>query len=190
MDAVLDYWRSGQGLGHITPAGIEWPEGEYFAALLGGFLHGERVVEIGCGPGRLAACFPPDLYVGLDICPQAVEAAQGRRPGHDFRVIDGADPLPEGDTALCHTVLLHVPDDALPVLLAKLGGFRRVVVGEILGRHWRRPGNPPVFNREIEEYQAAFLAAGFALRSSILLPYHRYKDAHLTLMDFRRREDA
>ena len=170
--------------------GVEWPEGEYFSSLLSGFLHGDRVVEIGCGPGRLAKCFPPETYVGLDICPQAVELARERHPQHDFRVIDWSEPLPEGDTALFHTVLLHVPDEALPAMLAKLGGFQRVVVGEILGRKWRRPGNPPVFNREIEEYSTAFQDAGFALRSSLILPYVRYKDTHLTLMDFRRSDPA
>lgn len=188
--AVLEYWRSGSGMGHITPGGIKWPEGGHFAALLGGLLADERVVEIGCGPGRLASCLPADAYVGLDICPQALELARERHPRHDFRLVDWErePPLPEGTAALFHTVLLHVPDEVLPELLAELGGFQRVIVGEILGRKWRRPGNPPVFNREIEEYQAAFAEAGFALRSSMILPYVRYKDTHLTLMDFRRTE--
>jgi SAM-dependent methyltransferase len=188
VDAALEYWRSGQGLGNITPGGMEWPEGPYFASTLSGFLYEGGVVEVGCGTGRLATCFPSDAYIGLDLCPQVVAMARERCPRHDFRVIAWDDPLPEGDTALFHTVLLHIPDELLPTLLAKLGGFRRVVVGEILGRKWRRPGNPPVFNRELEEYREAFAAAGFLYRSAMLFTYSRYPDTHLSLMDFRRSE--
>ena len=185
-DPVLDYWRSGKGLEHITPPGTTWPEGEGFPLFLANLLVGEEVMEVGCGVGRLASALPPDSYVGVDVSRGAVELARERCPAHDFRLMAPEDDLPAGSAALLHTVLLHVTDEALPSLVARLSGFGRIVVGEIMGRHWRRPGNPPVFNRELADYEEAFEVAGFRLLTTYAISYPRYKDTFLTVADFRK----
>ncbi|MGM0927534.1 MAG: class I SAM-dependent methyltransferase [Pseudomonadota bacterium] len=142
-----DYWRGNAQLAHITPRGQRFPEVGLFAALRQACTG--SVFELGCGDGRLAPAFAPEAYVGMDINPAALARARQANPAHRFTT----DWQP-ADTVLAYTVLLHVPDDDLPALLARMAGYRRVVIGEILGRRWRTPGVPPVFNREREEYEA------------------------------------
>jgi SAM-dependent methyltransferase len=182
--SAFDYWRSGRGLGNITPAGKQWPEGEGFPIFLSNEFRDLRVVEFGCGVGRLAGCFDPEMYVGVDICPDAIAIARRDNPKHVFKLLDGG--LPAGDVLLCHTVLLHVPDDELPATLEQFH-HETVVVSEVMGRAWRRDGLPPVYNREQGDYRAAFLAAGYELDDVILRPYEHYRNTNLTVLFFGRR---
>jgi SAM-dependent methyltransferase len=73
-----------------------------------------RVLEVGCGPGELAARFKEELgadVAAIDISPRMVELARGR--GVDARVGDVLD-LPfaaaEFDCAVAAWMLYHVPD--------------------------------------------------------------------------------
>jgi SAM-dependent methyltransferase len=73
-----------------------------------------RVLEVGCGPGELAARIKDELgadVVAVDISPRMVELARGR--GVDARVGDVVD-LPfasaEFDCAVAAWMLYHVPD--------------------------------------------------------------------------------
>lgn len=182
------YWASGRGLGNITPAGKLWPEGESFPGILAETFRGLRTVEFGCGVGRLAQCFDPKLYVGVDICPDAVAIARRNNPQHEFWDADHPQ-MPDGDILLAHTVLLHIPDDELPRWAAAFQ-YPRVVVSEILGRKWRRPGNPPVFNREADEYVSVFADAGYMLGAVRHVPYPHYRDTDLTMLTFARAGDA
>jgi SAM-dependent methyltransferase len=140
-----DYWKGNVNLQHITPPGEDMPEVDLFAALR--VACRGTVFEFGCGYGRLAPCFRPDMYTGMDINPSALVAAKDRNPGHVF-VEDWA----EADTVLAHTVLLHIPDDEIQSVIDRMKGYKRIVIGEIMGRSWRRGGNPPVFNREVSDY--------------------------------------
>jgi hypothetical protein len=45
-----------------------------------------------------------------------------------------------------------VPDDEIESVIDLAKGYKHIVIGEIMGREWRRPGNPPVFNRDAQEY--------------------------------------
>lgn len=103
-------------------------------------------------------------------------------PSHRFVAVDCDDDLPRAEVTLAHTVLLHVPDDALAGVIARFTS-PRVIVSEILGRHWRRAGDPPVFNREAEEYVSAF-APRYRLAARLEWPYPHYRDTDLTLMEF------
>lgn len=84
------------------------------------------------------------------------------------------------DTWLAHTVLLHVPDDEIGPLLARTAPYARIVIGEVMGRKWRRPGDPPVFNREASEYVEL---SGRQLVDTIAVPYPRY-GCDLTVLVF------
>lgn len=141
-----EYWQNNQSLQNITPAGIEFPEIGLPAAVKEACTG--SVFEFGCGYGRLAGFFDPDWYYGYDINPAAIEAARKRNPAHSF-----GSEMRGAYTFLAYTVLLHVPDDEIEAVIeAAKADYQRIVIGEIMGREWRRPGNPPVFNRGAEEY--------------------------------------
>lgn len=181
----FDYWKSGQGLDHITPPSNKWPEGEGFDTLVAQQFFLQPTVEFGCGVGRLSRCFHPELYLGVDICENAIETARAANPNHKFEVIGPRKVIDYGYCLFAHTVLLHIPDDEL---LPTIGRFRqeRVIVSEILGREWRREGNPPVFNRGLMDYEAAFRSVGYKLHRVQFHPYPHYKGTDLEILEFHK----
>lgn len=183
------YWSEAASPRPCTPGGAAWPEGEDFPAWIGARVGSDgRLVDFGCGIGRLAGGFAPGRYLGLDISPMAVAAARAAWPDHRFETMLPGEVVPEAEVALCHTVLLHVDDVALAATVASLAACRRVVVCEILGRRWRRDGLPPVFNREVEDYQAAF--APRPLVAVAERHYPRYGGAVLSALTFGPSPDA
>jgi SAM-dependent methyltransferase len=92
------------------------------------------VADIGCGPGHVTAHLD-DLGVeafGIDLSPGMIEVARRDHPRLRFEVgsmtdLDLADSSVAG--VLAWWSLIHVPDEAIPVVL---GHFRRVL----------RPGGP------------------------------------------------
>lgn len=132
------------------------------------------VFEFGCGDGRLSSAFHPERYSGFDINPTALLAAQKANPTH--RYVIGWAPA---DTFLAHTVLLHIPDDEIGAVLERAKAYDRIVIGEVMGRHWRRPGNPPAFNREASEYIEMIGREP----DVIPIPYPRYR-CDLTMLVF------
>jgi SAM-dependent methyltransferase len=77
-----------------------------------------RVLEIGCGPGQLAA-FLLDQgvreYTGLDFSPKAIAIARQNAPAGRFVVGDARSPEIHGqvqhDALLCTEVLEHIEED-------------------------------------------------------------------------------
>ena len=138
---------------------------------------------MGCGTGRLCEAFPPDQYVGIDISEAALASARWNHRGYRFELPDGQI----GDTALLYTVLLHIADDDLADFVAAIPA-RRVVVAEVMGRAWRREGNPPVYNREPAEYEAAF--SDRALVEVVERPYLHYPDTTIAFMVFDDKLDS
>lgn len=183
MSRPIDYWKSGEGLPHITPPGNPTPESPQWAELLQSLLFGQDVIEFGCGTGRLAPLFSKRRYVGVDICEKAIEQAKAAHHGYEFRLVDETAPIEGGFALFAHTVLLHVPDDELS---ATIGRFRQkhVVVSEMLGTKWRRAGNPPVFNRGIMDYEAAFRTAGYSLKRVLFAPYPHYEGEDVGVLQF------
>lgn len=158
-----DYWRNNAELRHLTPVDNRYPEIGLFDALRQACTG--SVFELGCGDGRLAPAFAPEAYVGMDINFTALARARKDNPAHRFTT-----RWEPADTVLAYTVLLHVPDDDLAEIMARLRAYPRIVIGEIMGRHWRTPGEPPVFNRERSEYEAYLGPA----RKVIRVPYPHY----------------
>lgn len=159
-----EYWKSNSKLEHITPPGERFPEKGLFDALKQSVKG--SVFEFGCGDGRLAPAFDPTLYHGYDINQYAIDAARVNNPKHKF----GLD-IVASDTVLAYTVLLHIPDDQIQSVIDTFKRYERIVIGEIMGRQWRRSGNPPVFNRDIEEY---IEMVGRSEYSVIKVPCPRY----------------
>jgi SAM-dependent methyltransferase len=52
---------------------------------------GQRVVDLGCGTGRLLAALEPAHGVGIDFSPAMIDEARARHPGLEFRVGDVED---------------------------------------------------------------------------------------------------
>ena len=105
------------------------------------------------------------------------------------------DSYPQADVRLGYTVLLHIDDDCIGDFIENLcEGTDTVVVAEIMERKWRRSGNPPVFNREADEYITLFEKCGFEKDYYNEKPYERYKDhrlgpTNITFLRFKKRVD-
>lgn len=90
-----------------------------------------RVLEVGCGPGDLAARLFEDQsvrYVGIDLGPEEVAAAKERCPGFEFRVASAESlPFDEGsfDFVVACEVLEHLEDPRRALAeMARVGGPR------------------------------------------------------------------
>ncbi len=77
-----------------------------------------RVLEIGCGPGQLAAMLLEqgvEEYVGLDFSPTAIAMARENAPGGRFYVGDARTTQlhseVEHEVVICTEVLEHIEDD-------------------------------------------------------------------------------
>lgn len=176
---TAEFWKR-EGLRHITPAGKENPEGWDVWSFLGSLARGS-VLEIGCGYGRLCKAFSPDEYLGTDVNEKALEKARERFPEYVFEAYAGQS----ADTALLYTVLLHISDDDLSEFIEGINADR-VIVAEVMGRKWRRAGNPPVFNREPQEYIDAFAEYGFECVDTYGKPYAHYQGTCITFLVFER----
>lgn len=79
-------------------------------------------LDLGCGTGEFAACFPANSYIGIDPCPEYIHFATHHRPGH-FAVSDGTMLACESqrfDAALVLGVLHHLPDATAQALISEL----------------------------------------------------------------------
>ncbi len=187
------FWKQDQ-LANIIPQNEElgaFPEGwdvrPHLWELLRIHLQ-RRVVEVGCGYGRLCQAFPTDFYLGVDINPEAVEQAGRLHPGYEFQTIDFCDEYPRADAIMAYTVLLHIDDDTIGSMLERICRSTDVVlIAEIMGKaRWRRGGNPPVFNRDAEEYVDLMREQGFFLTCQEERPYKHYPDTNITFLKFER----
>lgn len=186
-----------EGTKHIKPErGHEYPEGFDVGAILRTAIGDSfPVLEIGCGVGRIARLFQPEEYLGVDVNPSAIRQARSALSNHNIRLIDNGMKYPDAACALFYTVLLHVSDTSLPSILSNVLAFDKVVIAEVMDTRWRREGDPPVFNRDPEQYILLMQAHGYQLTNVSKTPYLRYdkppfnigKDSRLTALSFERR---
>ncbi|MCG7402260.1 MULTISPECIES: class I SAM-dependent methyltransferase [Caballeronia] len=186
-----------EGKAHIKPeTGFSYPEGFDVARALHDAVGGAvPVLEIGCGVGRIASLFDANEYVGVDVNPNALKQARETLPGHRLKIHDAGIAYPDAPCVLFYTVLLHVADHVVDGLLAEAAeGRERFIIAELMDRRWRREGDPPVFNRDPEEYILKMAALGFALSGFSKFEYERYavepwnvgRDSRLTVLVFHR----
>lgn len=136
-----------------------YPEGESFMRWFTGKFFGMDVVDFGCGAGRLAPFFSKNHYVGWDPSTDRISEARQANPGYVFNRLDPGRRVEGGYAAFAYDVLLHVPDDEISGVVQQFTQ-KLVTVSEVLGRPLRAGA---VFNREIEEYERPFRAAGYRL---------------------------
>jgi len=170
------FWIS-EGTQHIIPqVGHQFVEGNYVEGAIRRCVGGQwPMLEVGCGVGRIASLFKPYEYIGAELNPTALVRARRALPQHQLRIADEGYQLPQAPSVLIYTVLLHIPDDKLLVFLAEcVAGRKRVILAEIMDRRWRRDGNPPVFNRDAEEYILLMQKLGFKFAAGEKHVYERY----------------
>jgi ubiquinone/menaquinone biosynthesis C-methylase UbiE len=80
-------------------------------------------LDIGCGTGVFAGRFDPVDYLGIDICPAYIQAAQRKHPGHRFAVMDARRlELPDRSQsrAFISGMLHHLSDDDVAAVLKEI----------------------------------------------------------------------
>jgi SAM-dependent methyltransferase len=87
------------------------------------------VLDVGCGPGRLAALLHERglQVIGIDLSPGMIEIARRDHPGIDFRVGSMTDlELPDGALGgvISWWSIIHLPRDVVPQAFAE---FHRVL---------------------------------------------------------------
>lgn len=92
----------------------------------------KRMLEIGCGAGRMLVHFAPHFehVIGVDIAPEMIDRARRRMPANvELAVVEGADLAPAADASvdlvLSIQVFQHVPE--AEVVGAYLAETRRVL---------------------------------------------------------------
>lgn len=148
---------------------------------------GERILDLGCGTGDIAATIAERdaQVVGVDASPAMIESARARFPALDFRVADAAD-LPfeaEFDAVFSHAVLHWVPhaDDAARGIartlkpggrfVAEFGGHRNcealeTAFADALRRIARRDYRSPWFFPRLPDYAALLERYGLLVRAA------------------------
>jgi SAM-dependent methyltransferase len=181
---IYNFWAN-YSLSNIKPNRLgEFPEGidmrNFYKELFSKKKYG-KVIDIGCGYGRLSKAFDPNNYIGLDYSAAAIEKAKTQNSEYNYRVFKQRDKIPPGDTALLHTVCLHISDDTIENFLSSLP-TKMIIITEVLGKNWRRSGNPPVFNRELEDY---INILGRPIKN-ISIDYKAYKNTVLSVLVFEK----
>jgi SAM-dependent methyltransferase len=127
---MREHWRRfarDDAMYYVATNRNEWTAEDFYAAgrelvddvlvWAGEGLRRERMVEIGCGAGRLLVHFAREFerVDGFDIAPEMIEAARSHMPANvHLTVSSGADlgPLPSEsvDFVFSNQVFQHVPD--------------------------------------------------------------------------------
>ncbi len=143
MNDFLDVTRAGYdaiATGYVERFGTELVAKPFDRALVGAFAElvadTGPVVDVGCGPGRVAA-FLHDLGLavhGIDLSPRMVELARRAHPAVRFEVGSmTALDLPDGALGglVAFYSIIHIPVARLPDVFTE---FRRVLVagGQLL----------------------------------------------------------
>jgi len=194
------------GLRNVKPSSLrygEFPEGWDVIAelrrLVGPFVN-ERILELGCGYGRLCRAFPAEHYIGVDINSEAIARARQLFPAYRFQTCAYVDEYPSANVALAYTVFLHLPDDALESVLARLGNVKDIFIAEILnGKDFEKNTDSnydeperlhSVYHRSLEDYERIVGRFGLRFEESVRKPYYYYPHAKLDIMHFRQAAPA
>jgi SAM-dependent methyltransferase len=147
---------------------------------------GGSVADVGCGPGHVTAHLHAaglDAF-GIDLSPVMVDVAKREHPGLRF-VTGSMTDLPVPDAALGGLLafwsLVHVPDDALPVVFAQFSRVLKPGAPLLLGFHsgdgsilktegyGGHPMKVHVYRRQPARMGAALREAGFEVEAHLVL---------------------
>ncbi len=128
-----------------------WPIMREFAAAV---KDGDRVLDAGCGNGRLLEALKDKKisYLGIDNSSELIKAAKANYPQYAFREADILDlsdvPESDFDHIFCLAVLQHIPTQELRVQFLKNLAARLKPVGSLVISTWNL-GRLPKYRRMI-----------------------------------------
>lgn len=147
---------------------------------------GGKAVDVGCGPGHVTAHLHAaglDVF-GLDLSPAMTRVASREYPAVRF-VAGSMTDLPFADASISGLLafwsLVHVPDEALPVVFADFGRVLRPGAPLLLGFHFGdtsilktegyggHPMKVHVYRRRPADLSAGLREAGFEVEAHLLL---------------------
>lgn len=183
---IIKFWLN-DNFNNITPNKVRYPEGWDVCERLNKLYGCENVVEVGCGYGRLAPAFDPKSYIGFDINQKCIDSAVQLNTDYTFKHYTLGTDLPKSSLVLFYTVLLHVDDnDILPFLKISTLNTNKVLIAEILGRHWRG-GSKIGFNREESDYQKLLNQCGFVQSSKLEFDYQYYENTKISFLLYEKK---
>jgi glycosyltransferase involved in cell wall biosynthesis/2-polyprenyl-3-methyl-5-hydroxy-6-metoxy-1,4-benzoquinol methylase len=141
-----------------------------------------RVLDVGCGDGRLAEFVEGD-YLGLDFSQIAIDLAAHRQPGKAFVVRDFTrQALPKGpwDTIVLGELLEHLDDAAQAVLLDKC---QKVLAGHIVATVPKADAVPDVAH--VRVFEDGTLAKALGVFGPTVT--HAYSDRYLVISSHMKR---
>ncbi len=126
------YWGAGSG------GGSDPVNAAAYVKFLNGFIaemEPGRVLDIGCGDGRLAAAvdWRGARYYGIDVAPGALELSLGKQDDITASAITFArmdaltDVLPPADLVICKEVTQHIDNEAVSRLIERLREYPAVL---------------------------------------------------------------
>lgn len=184
QEDLVDFWCRDR-LRNVIPPCSETPAGFdelAFLSRLFPLIRADNVVDLGCGYGRLALAFLPEIYLGLDINPDAIRKARNDKPNYKFDLIQFDTTYPKADLYMAYTVLLHIDDTSIIDVAQRLtNACRRLLIVEILNPSFRNvPSVVPNFVRARYDYERLFSA--FELDFELRKPYARYPGSDLSYL--------
>ena len=156
----LNYWRA---------RGQTFAEQELAIVDLLSSLDFASVLDVGCGPGRLASLVkgirPDATYTGIDVSPDVLRLAKVRVPDGEFHRTTLAAFQPKGrtwDLVIASELLMHVPPQSLEASVTLL---RKLAAKHVVTLDWTAPGEGASHNFR-HDYRAAYAASGLRLLSA------------------------
>lgn len=128
------------------------------------YHEGDRVLDLGCGPGSLwtnwkTRFYKPQTLIGVDISEKAINICKQMFPTDDFRVGSVLNiPVESGsiDLLIVSSVLHHVPDQFLPQVFKEMSRVldeHGTLVGREPGSKNRLGGVPGWFSGAIMAFR-------------------------------------
>jgi hypothetical protein len=171
-----DFWTE-RGSEHVIPKGFgESPEGFDVVDVIKNLADEvgyKSVIDFGCGYGRLCQSFDPTKYMGIDVNPNLVDEAKKRFQNYNFSLCNGE--VMGAELYLAHKVFMHMTDKEIHEALSRFR-MKWIIVSEILGKEWRREGEPPQLNRDLNDYIQIFRSHDLVLHKHVRKPYKRYEE--------------
>ena len=189
------------GLSNIKPNSIrygEYPEGwnvvDEVRRIITPFIR-NRILEIGCGYGRICRAFPPKEYIGVDINLNAIKKAKSLFPDYNFQHVQYVDQYPRAGMLFAYTVFLHIPENNIYQMLQHLNSeVEDIIIAEAMGeldqnftQNYDHPDRfHPVYNRSTKDYEKIMRQHDFYLYEETIKPYYYFQNTKLHFLHFKR----
>lgn len=126
-----EYWTHDENCDNVIPKNWgEFPEGFNVIDFLREItkeLDFKRVLDFGCGYGRLSKAFDSDKYIGVDLNLKALKVARKNNPQYRYEdIFINSKNYPDSDLVNAFGVFLHLNDEDLEEALIKLSKYNNI----------------------------------------------------------------